>query len=139
MSQATAKIEEIRKPELVGLDKKEEEERATQLPVPRGWRILIAIPEVDETTVGGVIKADITKHIEQTSTVIGLVLKMGDSCYKDADRFGEDVEPWCKEGDFVLTGAYKGVRFNIYGKEFRIINDDTVQAVVEDPRGYSRV
>jgi hypothetical protein len=24
------------------------------------------------------------------------------------------------------------------GKEFRIINDDTVEAVVEDPRGYSR-
>ena len=137
MSQATAKIEEIVKPELVGFDKTED--RATQLPEPKGWRILIAIPEVEETTVGGVIKADITKHIEQTSTVIGLVLKMGDLCYKDADRFGEDAEPWCKEGDFVLTGAYKGVRFNIYGKEFRIINDDTVQAVVEDPRGYSRV
>jgi hypothetical protein len=64
MSQATAKIEEIRKPELVGLDKKEEEERATQLPVPRGWRILIAIPEVDETTVGGVIKADEVEKAE---------------------------------------------------------------------------
>jgi len=24
------------------------------------------------------------------------------------------------------------------GKEFRLINDDTVEAVVEDPRGYSR-
>ena len=61
---------------------------------------------------------------------------MGDQCYNDAERFG--TEPWCETGDFVLIGAYKGVRFHIHGKEFRIINDDTVQAVVDDPRGYTR-
>lgn len=113
-----------------------EEKIASSLPVPKGWRILIAMPEVEGTTAGGVIKADITKHIEQTSTVLGCVLKTGPECYSDKERFGE--EPWCKEGDFVLLGAYKGVRFHIYGKEFRIINDDTVQAVVADPRGYTR-
>jgi|TARA_Y100000310_G_scaffold875_2_gene1216 co-chaperonin GroES (HSP10) len=112
------------------------EREGSQLPQPKGWRILIALPEIEEKTVGGVIKADTTKLIEQTSTVVGLVLAMGPECYTDKERFGD--EPWCKEGDFVLIGAYKGVRFNIYGKEFRIINDDTVQAVVEDPRGYTR-
>jgi co-chaperonin GroES (HSP10) len=108
----------------------------TQLPEPKGWRMLIAIPEVEAVTAGGIIKADSTKQIEQTSSVVGLVLKMGSQCYNDAERFGDT--PWCKEGDFVLIGAYKGVRFNIHGKEFRLINDDTVQAVVDDPRGYSR-
>jgi co-chaperonin GroES (HSP10) len=106
------------------------------LPVPKGWRMLIGIPEVEEKTEGGIIKADSTREIEQVSTVIGLVLAMGDQCYNDLERFGP--EPWCKEGDFVVIGAYKGVRIKIHGQEFRIINDDTVQAVVEDPRGYSR-
>lgn len=113
-----------------------EKKIASQLPVPQGWRILIAMPEVEDKTTGGVIKADVTKHIEQTSTVLGLVLAMGPECYSDSERFGET--PWCKEGDFVLIGAFKGVRFHVHGKEFRIINDDTVQAVVDDPRGYTR-
>ena len=133
LAAANAAVEDMRMPKLVEPTK---EEKARQLPTPKGWRILIAIPEVEERTAGGIIKADTTKQIEQTSTVIGLVLAMGDQCYNDEDRFGP--EPWCKEGDFVLIGAYKGVRFNIHGKEFRIINDDTVQAVVDDPRGYSR-
>ena len=46
--------------------------------------------------------------------------------------------PWCKEGDFVITRAYSGTRIKIFGNEFRIINDDTVEAVVDDPRGYER-
>jgi len=134
----TAAIREV--PKLVDnsetLFEEREQEIASQLPVPQGWRILIAMPEVEEKTTGGIIKADVTKHIEQTSTVLGLVLKMGSECYSDKERFGDT--PWCKEGDFVLLGAYKGVRFHIHGKEFRIINDDTVQAVVADPRGYTR-
>lgn len=108
----------------------------TQLPKPVGWRILIAMPEVEEKTVGGIIKASSTLDTEQVSTVIGYVLDMGDECFQDKDRF---KGVWCKKGDFVLIGAYKGVRFKIHGKEFRIINDDTVQAIVDDPRGYSRV
>ena len=31
--------------------------------------------------------------------------------------------------------AYSGTRMKIHGKEFRIINDDTVEAVVQDPTG----
>ena len=33
---------------------------------------------------------------------------------------------------------YSGTRMKIYGKEFRLINDDTVEAVVEDPTGVVR-
>jgi len=113
------------------------EEKAKQLPDPKGWSMLLAMPEVEERTQGGILKADVTKDIEQTSTVVGLVLKMGNMCFTDKSRFGD--EPWCKEGDFVLIGAYKGVRFKVHGKEFRLINDDTVKAVVDDPRGYTRI
>jgi len=136
MSKSTNKIKPIETPKLVGIPSSPKPDTAQQLPQPKGWRMLIAIPEVEEVTAGGIIKADATKQIEQTSTVVGLVLAMGDQCYNDAERFG--TEPWCETGDFVLIGAYKGVRFHIHGKEFRIINDDTVQAVVDDPRGYTR-
>jgi len=114
----------------------EEGQTATQLPEPKGYRILCAVPEVEETYTSGILKADAAKRIEENSTVILFVAKMGDMCYRDTERF--PTGPWCKEGDFVLTRAYAGTRFKIHGREFRIINDDTVEGVVEDPRGYSR-
>jgi len=108
----------------------------TQLPEPKGYRMLCAIPDVGDTFENGLLKADKTKEIEATSTVVLFVLKMGNMCFKDESRF--PTGPWCKEGDFILTRAYAGTRIKIHGREFRIINDDSVEAVVDDPRGYSR-
>jgi len=110
--------------------------KATQLPAPKGYRILCAVPNVEEEFEGGIIKADDTKRVEEQTTVVLFVIKMGDLAYKDADRF--PTGPWCKEGDFVLTRPYSGTRVVIHGREFRIINDDTVEAVVDDPRGIRR-
>jgi co-chaperonin GroES (HSP10) len=63
-------------------------------------------------------------------------MKMGPDCYKDKDRFPSGA--WCQEGDFVLVRPHSGTRIKIHNKEFRIINDDSVEGVVEDPRGISR-
>ena len=112
------------------------EERGLQLPEPKGYRILCAIPEAAETYESGLVKAGSVRSIEEHSTVVLFVVKVGDLAYKDEVRF--PTGPWCKEGDFVLTRAYAGTRFKIHGREFRIINDDTVEGVVEDPRGYTR-
>lgn len=114
------------------------QEKPTQLPEPKGYRILCAIPEMPETEgdAGLIIKPDSVREREGTATVVLFVLKMGDQCYKDPDRF--PTGPWCKEGDFVIVRAYAGTRIKIHGREFRIINDDSVEAVVDDPRGYSR-
>ncbi len=112
------------------------EEKPTQLPEVKGYRILCAVPNVDEAYESGIIKAGTTKHIEEHSTVVLFVIKVGDMAYADKERF--PTGPWCKEGDFVITRAYSGTRIKIHGKEFRIINDDTVEAVVNDPRGYER-
>ena len=112
------------------------EERGLQLPDPKGYRILCAIPEASDTYESGLAKAGQTKHIEEHSTVVLFVVRMGDMCYADKERF--PTGPWCKEGDFILTRAYAGTRFKIHGREFRIINDDTVEGVVQDPRGYTR-
>lgn len=112
------------------------EQRGLQLPEPKGYKILCAVPEVEDTYDSGIIKDSSTKKVEENSTVVLFVVKMGDIAYKDESRF--PTGPWCKEGDFVLVGAYTGTRFKIHGREFRMINDDTVQGVVQDPRGYSR-
>ena len=112
-------------------------EKAKQLPEPSGYNILIGIPESEEKTDGGILKARQTIEIEETATIVGFVLKLGPDCYQDKKRFPSG--PWCKEGDFIIMRAYSGTRISIHGKEFRLINDDTVEAVVEDPRGISRV
>lgn len=112
------------------------ENRAKQLPDPSGYRMLCAIPEVDEKTEGGIFKADVTIQHEELLTTVLFVVKMGPDCYTDAKRF--PTGPWCKEGDFVLVRPNSGTRVEIHGREFRIINDDSVEAVVEDPRGIRR-
>ena len=115
---------------------KEQVEKAKLLPEPKGYRILCAVPQVEEEYEGGLIKAEDTKKTEEQTTVVLFIVKMGDLCYADKDRF--PTGPWCKEGDFVLTRPYSGTRVVIHGREFRIINDDSVEAVVDDPRGIRR-
>ena len=113
-----------------------EVEKAAQLPDPKGWSILCAVPEAEDKYESGIYKPDSAKKIEENATVVLFVLRMGDLCYKDETKFPTGA--WCKEGDFVLVRAYSGTRFKIHGREFRIINDDTVVGVVQDPRGYER-
>ena len=112
------------------------EEKAKQLPEPSGYRILCAIPEIDETYESGIVKADSTMHYEEVLSTVFFVVKMGPDCYKDPTRFPSG--PWCKVGDFILARPNSGTRLKIHGREFRIINDDTVEGVVDDPRGITR-
>lgn len=117
-------------------NKVEDEVLRAKLPEPVGYKLLIAVPEVSEKTDGGVFMPDNLKSAEETASIIGYVIKVGTAAYSDPERFPDGA--WCKEGDFVVFRSYSGTRFRVMGKEFRIINDDTVEAVVEDPRGYSR-
>lgn len=113
-----------------------DERKAKQLPEPSGYRILCAVPDVEEQTEGGIFKADITKQYEELTTPVLFVLKVGPDAYKDEKRFPSG--PWCKEGDFIVTRPMAGSRIKIHGREFRMINDDAVEGVVEDPRGITR-
>jgi co-chaperonin GroES (HSP10) len=112
------------------------ERKAKQLPDPSGYRILCAIPEIEDKFDSGIVKADVTMQHEELLTTVLFVVKLGPDCYKDEKRFPSG--PWCKEGDFVLVRPHAGTRLKIHGREFRIINDDSVEGVVEDPRGISR-
>lgn len=115
---------------------KEAEEKATQLPEPSGYRILCAIPEIEDKYESGIIKADSTMHHEEVLSTVFFVVKMGPDCYQDKARFPNG--PWCKVGDFILARPNSGTRLKIHGREFRIINDDSVEGTVLDPRGIKR-
>ena len=114
----------------------DEIERAKQVPKPSGYRVLCAVPEVDTETESGIIFADDYVKREELLTTVLFVVDLGPDCYKDVNRF--PTGPWCKKGDFVLVRPNAGTRLVIHGREFRIINDDSVEAVVEDPRGVKR-
>jgi co-chaperonin GroES (HSP10) len=122
--------------DLTNLLDKSDEEKATQLPKPSGYRILCAIPEQEKATEGGILKADITLHNEELLTTVLFVVDLGPDCYIDKTKF--PTGPWCKKGDFVLIRPNAGSRLVIHGREFRIINDDSVEGVVDDPRGIKR-
>ena len=125
--------------DLSALMYKKAEEKAKQLPKPSGYRILCAIPEAEkqfEDSEVGLIKADETMRNEETLTTVLFVVELGPDCYKDTTKF--PTGPWCKQGDFVLVRPYAGSRLVIHGREFRIINDDTVEGIVDDPRGIKR-
>ena len=115
---------------------KKSEEKATQLPKPSGYRILCAIPEAEKEHDGGILKSDETMRNEETLTTVLFVIDLGPDCYVDKVKF--PTGPWCKKGDFILVRPHAGTRLVIHNKEFRIINDDTVEGVVSDPRGIRR-
>ena len=123
-------------PVIIGTMSQTSEEKGKQLPRPSGYRILCAIPEVEKEFEGGLVKADVTIQNEETLTTVLFVVALGPDCYKDPARFPSG--PWCKQGDFILVRPHSGTRLVIHGKEFRLINDDSVEGVVDDPRGIKR-
>ena len=114
-----------------------EPRKATKLPEPTGFRLLVALPDVEETTAGGIYVPEERRDAEFVASIVGYVIKKGPDAYSDESRFPGGA--WCEEGDWIVMRAYSGTRISVHGKEFRIINDDSVEAVVEDPRGVMRV
>lgn len=114
-----------------------DDEVEAQLPKPVGYRLLIALPQIEETLGEmGILKARQTMREERVMSTVGLVLDMGTQAYSDKERFPNG--PWCKVGDYVVFAAYSGTRVSINGVEYRLMNDDSIEAVVADPRGVSR-
>lgn len=126
-------IQPVEKPEV-----QTQEKKASQLPEPTGYKLLCVVPDVSETFENsGIVKAESFMRSEEHGTTVLFVLKVGPDAYKDKEKFPSGA--WCKEGDFVLVRTYSGTRFKIHGKEFRLLNDDQIDAVVDDPRGITRV
>ena len=113
-----------------------DEEKARQVPDPVTYHLLCALPKAEEEYESGLIKAGQTMHFEEVMSPVLWVMKLGPDAFKDPLRFPSG--PSCKVGDFVLVRPNTGTRLKIHGTEWRIINDDSVEAVVEDPRGIKR-
>jgi len=111
-------------------------EKARQVPDPVTYHLLCMLPKAEEEYESGLIKSGQTMHFEEVMSPVLFVAKMGPDCYKDPLRFPSG--PSCKVGDFVLVRPNTGTRLKIHGTEWRIINDDSVEAVVQDPRGIKR-
>ena len=103
-----------------------------RLPKPTGWRILILPYILPESTKGGVLISEETRERNQLATTVGYVVSLGADAYKDEGKYPDG--PWCKEGDWVMFGRYAGSRFKIDGAEPRLLNDDEILAVIQDPR-----
>lgn len=123
--------------DLSGVLNTNQEEKAKQVPDPVTYHLLCVLPEAQEEYEGGLIKASQTMQYEELLSPVLFVAKIGPDAFKDATRFPSGAS--CKVGDFVLVRPNTGTRMKIHGQEMRIINDDSVQAVVQDPRGIRRV
>ena len=113
------------------------EEKAKQIPDPATYHILCVLPEADDKYDNGILKSGQTMQFEELLSPVLFVIKIGPDAFKDEKRFPSG--PSCKTGDFILVRPNTGTRMKIHGQEFRIINDDSVEAVVQDPRGITRV
>ena len=125
--------------DLSGILNKPAEDKAKQLPDPKTFHLLCVVPEAMEEFADsevGLIKSSQVMHYEEVLTPVLFVVKLGPDCYKDTTRFPSG--PSCEEGDFIIVRPNSGTRLKIHGREFRILNDDSVEAVVEDPRGITR-
>jgi co-chaperonin GroES (HSP10) len=123
--------------DLSGLLNKPVEDKAKQIPHPKTYHLLCMLPEAKEEYEGGLLKASQTMQYEELLSPVLFVAKIGPDAFKDEKRFPSG--PSCEVGDFVIVRPNSGTRMKIHGTEWRIINDDSVEAVVEDPRGIQRV
>lgn len=124
--------------DLSGILNASAEEKARQVPDPATYHILCVLPDIEEEYGdSGLVKAGQTMHYEELLSPVLFVVKLGPDAFKDEKRFPSG--PSCKQGDFVLVRPNTGTRIKIHGKEFRLINDDSVEAVVQDPRGITRL
>ena len=123
-----AKIEEQKQKEVV---------LESQIPKPVGYRVLVALPNIEETFRDGEIaKSNQTMLEEHILSMVGAVIDMGEQAYSDIDRF--PTGPWCKVGDYVIFRTNTGTRFRVGQQEYRMMNDDSIEAIVDDPGAISR-
>ena len=123
--------------DLSGILNQNTDQKAKQLPDPKTFHILCVVPEaMEEYAESALIKSSQTMHYEEVLTPVLFVVKLGPDAYADKSRFPNG--PSCKEGDFIIVRPNSGTRMKIHGREFRILNDDSVEATVQDPRGITR-
>ena len=123
--------------DLSGVLNKDPAEKARQGPDPVTSHILCMLPKAEEEfSETGILKSATAMHHEELLSPVLFVAKIGPDAFKDEKRFPSGAS--CKVGDFIITRPNTGTRMKIHGTEWRLINDDSIEAVVQDPRGIQR-
>src|SRR5437016_11477439 len=91
---------------------------------PLNDRVLIEAIEPEEKTAGGIYLPDTAKEKPQK----GRVLAVGTGRVLDN---GQKVPLEVKEGQTVLYGKYSGTEIKIEGKEFLIVRESDVLAILD--------
>lgn len=90
---------------------------------PLADRIVIMPLEAEQKTAGGIIIPDNAKEKPQKGEVVAIGPgKIADS--------GQKMEMAVKKGDKVLYGKYSGTEITIEGKEYLIVRESDVLAVL---------
>ena len=109
----------------------EDESLIEKLPAPTGYRLLILPFSQKSMTKGGIMLAESTLEKERLATNVGFVVAVGPDAYKDPNKFPNGA--WCQERDWIIFGRYAGARIKIDGGDLRLLNDDEVLAVIDNP------
>tara|TARA_R110000824_G_scaffold338429_3_gene524913 strand:- start:873 stop:1316 length:444 start_codon:yes stop_codon:yes gene_type:complete len=123
---------------VVEFSKEKEKKAASKLPQPCSYHILVALPEQEEKTEGGIYLTDSVREREETASITAYVMALGPDCYAETPQRKFPSGAYCKKGDWIVMRSYSGTRIEIHGKKFRIITDDVPQAIVENPLGVAR-
>lgn len=85
---------------------------------PLADRVLVEPSEAEETTASGIIIPDTAKEKPQRGTIV-------------AAGAGKKDEPMTvKAGDTVLYGKYAGTEINIEGKDYLIMRESDIFAII---------
>ena len=90
---------------------------------PLGDRILLEICENTEQMKGGILIPDSAKEKPQEYKVIAL------GTGKNDDK-GNKIPFDVKVGDIVLTSRYGGTEVKVDDKEYKVVNQDDILAVI---------
>lgn len=107
--------------------------------IPQGYNIVLEMYQAPKQI--GSLYVPEEKHTRETmATQLGKVIAMGPDCFwnVDASKPYRRGTARCKVGDTVLIRSYTGTRYLHEEKEYRIIADDVVEAIVHDPASIRR-
>jgi chaperonin GroES len=91
---------------------------------PLGDKVLVQRVEAENKTAGGIVLPDTAKEKPQK----GKVVSVGDG--KTLDD-GSKQQMQVKKGDIVLFTSYAGTEVKIDGKEYLIMSESDIMAVIE--------
>jgi chaperonin GroES len=90
---------------------------------PLADRIVVKVLEAEEVTKGGIVLPDSAKEKPQQAEVI----EVGKGKISD----GKVIAPEVKKGDKVLFGKYSGTEITIDSKEYLILKEEDILAIVK--------